>query len=113
MISQVYDTWPLLPDASEICALKRIFTVVPQAIAPKLPGFIEIEIPASCNGVLVPFGVGEDAGSVFVALDVDGVRDTVPDCDGVAPHALIFKPTNVRSNSVWSKRLNKITPWFQ
>jgi len=112
LIFQVYETWPLPPEASDICALKMIFTVVPQAMAPKLLGFIEIAMPASCNGVLVPFGVREDAGEPVV-WGVVGVRACVPDCDGVAPHALTFKLTSVTSKSVSSKRLSIVTPWFR
>lgn len=46
-IFQVYETGPLPPGAMEICALKAIVTVVPQAMAPKLFGFIESATPAS------------------------------------------------------------------
>lgn len=111
LIFQVNVTRPMPPDAIDICALKTIFTVAPQAMTPKLLGFIEIAMPASCNGVLVTTGVGEDAGEavacgVIVVLDVEGVGDPVPDGDGVLPHALTFKPTNVTSKSVSSKRLS-------
>lgn len=114
LIFQVYETWPLPPGAIETCALKTRFTVVPQAIAPKSFGFIEIATPASCKGVLVPFGVREDAGEPVgcgVALAAGGVREPVPDCDGVALHAFKLKLANVMSKRVSNKRLSKVTSW--
>jgi len=116
-IVQMYETGPLPPGAIEICALKAILTVVPQAIAPKLFGFIVIATPASCMGMLVPLGVTEDTGEALVgvpvALEAGGVREPVPDCDGVVKHALRPKPISVTSKSASSKRLSIVTPWLR
>ena len=91
-----------------------MLSVVPQAIAPKLFGFIEIATPASCNGVLVTFGVSVGETVVRgVALAVPGVFDVEePVCAGVV-HALKFKPINVASKSSSIKRRNILTPWFR
>ena len=116
LTSQVYETWPLPPGAIEICALKTIFSVVPQAIAPKLFGFIEIATPASCKGVLVTFEVTEDVGEPVacgIALDAVGVREPVPDCDGAAKHALKLKLTNVTNKRVSGTCLSIATPWLR
>ena len=115
-IFQVYVTTPLPPDAADIWALKTIFSEVPQAIVPKLPGFIEIAIPASCNGVPVAFGVREPvgeptAGTVLVASDAVGV--SAPDRVGVGPHALTFKPTSVTNKNSRIERRSILSPRFR
>jgi hypothetical protein len=77
-------------------------------------GFIEIATPASCNGVLVTFGVRVDeALAEGVALAVPGVVVVeAPVCAGVV-HALKFRPSNVASKSITSKRRSIVTPWFR
>ena len=111
---QVYATWPLPPEAIDICALKTIFKVVPQAMVPKLFGFMEIAAPANCTGVLVPFGVSEGVGETLatgVVFDTVDVEEPV--CEGTAPHALAFKQMNAKSRSTSNERLSIATPLVQ